>query len=36
MNGLNQNVHEIYQEIEEVMDSNNTIVDSINQISAVK
>ena len=35
MGELNQNVTDIYGKIEEILDSNNVIVDSINQISAV-
>lgn len=35
MGELNQNVTEIYGKIEEILQSNNVIVDSINQISAV-
>lgn len=35
MEGLNRNVQQIYGKIEEIMESNNTIVDSIGQISAV-
>lgn len=35
MTGLNENVQEIYQKIEEILNSNQVIVDSINQISAV-
>ena len=35
MGELNQNVGEIYGKIEEILQSNNVIVDSINQISAV-
>lgn len=32
---LNDNVHQIYAKIEEILNSNNEIVDSISQISAV-
>lgn len=35
MSGLNQNVQDIYGKIEEMLESNNVIVDSIGQISAV-
>ena len=35
MDGLNKNVQQIYRKIEDIMASNNTIVDSISQISAV-
>jgi len=35
MNGLHQNVQEIYKKIEEILESNNAIVDSIHHISAV-
>lgn len=35
MDGLNTNVQDIYKKIEEIMEANNTIVDSINHISAV-
>ena len=35
MEGLHTNVHEIYGRIEEILESNNKIVDSINHISAV-
>lgn len=35
MDGLHGNVQEIYQKIEEILESNNAIVDSITQISAV-
>ena len=35
MNGLHTNVQEIYKKIEEILESNNMIVDSINHISAV-
>lgn len=35
MDGLSKNVREIYKKIEEILESNNTIVDSISQISAV-
>lgn len=35
MEGLHMNVHEIYGRIEEILESNNKIVDSINHISAV-
>lgn len=35
MGELNRNVTDIYGKIEEILDSNNVIVDSINQISAV-
>ncbi len=35
MDGLNQDVQEIYNKIEEILTSNQAIVDSINQISAV-
>lgn len=35
MDGLNENVRQIYQKIEDIMKSNNVIVDSISQISAV-
>ncbi len=35
MTGLNQNVQEIYHKIDEILQSNQVIVDSINQISAV-
>lgn len=32
---LNDNIHQIYAKIEEILNSNNEIVDSISQISAV-
>lgn len=35
MGGLHTNVREIYKKIEEILESNNVIVDSINHISAV-
>lgn len=35
MKGLHTNVQEIYKKIEEILESNNVIVDSINHISAV-
>ncbi len=35
MGGLHTNVQEIYQKIEEILESNNVIVDSISHISAV-
>lgn len=35
MGGLHANVQEIYRKIEEILESNNIIVDSINHISAV-
>ena len=35
MEGLDTNVQQIYTKIEEILDSNNMIVDSINHISAV-
>ena len=35
MQGLHSNVQEMYKKIEEVLESNNVIVDSINHISAV-
>lgn len=35
MDGLNDNVRQIYQKIEEILESNNVIVDSIQHISAV-
>lgn len=35
MKGLHANIQEIYKKIEEILESNNMIVDSINHISAV-
>lgn len=35
MDGLDKNVKQIYQKIEDIIESNNVIVDSISQISAV-
>ena len=35
MEGLHGNVQEIYKKIEEILESNNVIVDSIHHISAV-
>ena len=35
MSGLNSNVQEMYRRIEDILESNNIIVDSINHISAV-
>ena len=35
MNGLNENVNEIYRKIEDILNSNNAIVESITQISSV-